>query len=117
MMRSIGSTVAAVAVVAAGAAAQQASPPAPQTEWAAVRPIAPPTTPLPSEARSARVTRFAFIAYGDTRSSGAADVPGDGQILHPEHSRLVDRMIARIHDAKSTPFPIRLVLQSGDAVL
>ena len=116
-MRSIGSTIAAFAVVAAGAAPQQAGPQTPPTEWVAVRPIAPPATPLPSEAASAHVTRFAFIAYGDTRSSGAADVPGDGQILHPEHSRLVDRMIARIDEAKSTPFPIRFVLQSGDAVL
>jgi hypothetical protein len=82
-----------------------------------VRPIEPPVTPLPSETASADVTKFSFMAYGDTRSSGAADVPGDGQIVHPEHSRIVDRMIARIHEAASTPFPIRFVLQSGDAVV
>src|SRR5712692_1873832 len=116
-MKSISSAIAAFAVVAASAAPQQAGPQAPPTAWVAVRPIAPPATPLPSEAASAHVTRFAFIAYGDTRSSGAADVPGDGQILHPEHNRLVDRMIARIDEAESTPFPIRFVLQSGDAVL
>src|SRR3989442_14308842 len=93
--------LAALAVVAAGAAAQQITPQPPAPEWVAVRPIEPPATPLPSEAASAQVTRFAFIAYGDTRSSGAPDAPGDGQMLHPEHSRLVDRMIARIDEAKS----------------
>jgi hypothetical protein len=46
-----------------------------------------------------------------------ADVPGDGQILHPVHSQLVDQMIARVHDRASSSFPIRFVLQSGDAVL
>ena len=85
--------------------------------WASVRPIEPPATPLPDEAASAAVTRFAFAAYGDTRSSGSSTEPGDGDIVHPEHSRLVDRLIARVHDAASTPFPIRFVLQSGDAVL
>jgi hypothetical protein len=29
--------------------------------------ILPPPTPLPSEAASSAVTRFSFIAYGDTR--------------------------------------------------
>jgi len=119
-MKPIGRAIAAaIAVVAAGVAARQASPqpPSPSIEWAAVRPIEPPATPLPSEAASAQLTRFAFIAYGDTRSSGAVDVQGDGQIVQPEHSRIVDRMIARINEARSTPFPIRLVLLSGDAVL
>ena len=116
-MKSISSTIAVFAVVAAGAAARQVTPPPPPAAWVAVNPIEAPATPLPSEVASAQVTRFKFIAYGDTRSSGAPDVPGDGQILHPEHSRLVDRMIARINGARSTPFPIRFVLQSGDAVL
>ena len=82
-----------------------------------VKPIAPPDTPLPPESETASVTRFAFIAYGDTRSSSEAGVPGDGQILHPLHSELVDVMLAKIREARSTPFPIRFVLQSGDAVL
>ena len=100
------------------AIAQQAAvpPPVPMT-WTAVRPIEPPATPLASEADSAGVTRFSFIAYGDTRSSGAPDLPGDGDILHPEHSRIVDAMIAKAKESAATPFPIRFVLQSGDAVL
>jgi hypothetical protein len=104
-------------VVLCVAAAAQPPPAAPVPVLVPVRPIDPPATPLPSEAASAGVTRFSFIAYGDTRSSGGADVPGDGQVVHPEHSRVVDRMIARIQEAASTPFPIRFVLQSGDAVL
>jgi len=93
-----------------------AQPPIPLV-WGAVRPIAPPATPLASEAASSAVTRFSFIAYGDTRSAGVPDVPGDGDIVHPEHTRIVDRMIAKAGEVASTPFPVRFVLQSGDAVL
>jgi len=82
-----------------------------------VRPIPPPATPLPDEAASAGVTRFSFIAYGDTRSGSEPDVPGDGQILHPQHSRLIDGMLAKQKELASTAFPIRFVVQSGDAVL
>lgn len=83
----------------------------------AVKPIPPPATPLPPEDATAAVTRFAFIAYGDTRSGSEAGVPGDGEIQHPQHSALVDSMLAKIKDAAATPFPIRFVVQSGDAVL
>ena len=41
---------------------------------------------------------------------------GDGDVVHPEHSKVVDRMIATA-GVESTPFPVRFVLQSGDAVL
>jgi hypothetical protein len=117
-IRAMTVIVRALAILGvAAAAARQAAPQTPPAPWVAVHAIDPPATPLPSEAASARVTRFSFIVYGDTRSSGAADVPGDGQILHPEHNRLVDRMIARISASKATPFPIAFVLQSGDAVL
>jgi hypothetical protein len=97
--------------------AQQPAQPPSVPAWVTVRPIEPPATPLPSEAASAGVTRFSFIAYGDTRNSGAPDIPGDGQIPHPEHTRVVDRMITRIHEDAPTPFPVRFVLQSGDAVV
>src|SRR5262245_58046002 len=116
-MRAIG-PLCLCGLIGAVAAAQQrppAAPPAPPL--VSVQPIAPPAVPLPSEAASACVSRFSFIAYGDTRSGGAADVPGDGQVVHVEHSRVVDRMIRLIHGSASTPFPIRFVLQSGDAVL
>src|SRR5262245_27282430 len=108
---------AVAAAVSAPLAAQRPARPAVIPAWAAVRPIEPPATPLADEAVSAGVTRFAFAAYGDTRSSGAQNEPGDGDIVHPEHSRLVDRLIARVHERAATPLPIRFVLQSGDAVL
>src|SRR5215212_1391830 len=82
-----------------------------------VRPIEPPATPLAPEAASAAVTRFSFFAYGDTRSGGAAGVPGDGDVIHPEHTRIVDRMLAKAQELAPTPFPLRFVLESGDAVL
>jgi hypothetical protein len=82
-----------------------------------VHPIEPPATPLPPEAESAGVTRFSFVAYGDTRSSGVVGEAGDGDVLHPEHSRLMDRMIGAIAERAATSFPVRLVLQSGDGVV
>jgi hypothetical protein len=85
--------------------------------WVPVRPIEPPATPLASEASSAGVTRFTFFAYGDTRSGGVLGVPGDGDVIHPEHTRIVDRMLARAGELARTPFPLKFVLQSGDAVL
>jgi hypothetical protein len=98
-------------VIGTVAAAQQ-PPPASAPPFVLVRPIDPPATPLPSEAASAGVKRFSFIAYGDTRSGGAADIPGDGQIVQAEHSLVVDRMIARVRQGASTPFPVRFALQS-----
>ena len=101
----------ALGIAAAGirVAAQQAAPPA-APAVVAVRPIDPPATPLPAETATAAVTKFAFIAYGDTRSSGVPDEPGDGDVINPEHSRVVDRMIVRARDAATTPFPVRFVL-------
>ena len=75
-----------------------------------VRPIPAPATPLPTEEQSAGVTRFSFIAYGDTRSAV------DGTALQPVHSQVVDTMLASIQRLQSTDYPIRFVLQSGDAV-
>jgi hypothetical protein len=88
-------------------AAQQAAIPS----LVPVRPIAPPAAALPAEADSATVTRFSFIAYGDARGQL------DGTALQPDHGVVVDGMLARIAALASTPFPIRFVLQSGDAVL
>jgi hypothetical protein len=117
--RSFQAAVCLAFALSAALIAQQPavqSPPA-ATAWTAVKPIEPPATPLSSEAASAAVTKFSFIAYGDTRSSGAPDEPGDGDIIHPEHSRIVDRMIVKARELAPTPFPVRFVLQSGDAVL
>jgi hypothetical protein len=96
---------------------QMAQPPLATSASATVRAIEPPATSLPEEAASAGVTRFSFVAYGDTRSGSDPSVPGDGRVLQVEHSRVVDRVIAKSRELASTPFPIRFVLQSGDAVL
>jgi 3',5'-cyclic AMP phosphodiesterase CpdA len=74
-----------------------------------VRAIPAPATPLPAEDQSAAVTRFSFIAYGDTRSTA------DGIALQPVHTQLVDSMLQSIKRLQSTAFPVRFVLQSGDA--
>jgi Calcineurin-like phosphoesterase len=76
-----------------------------------VRAIEPPKTPLPSEADSAKITRFSFIAYGDTRGAN------DGVEMHREHQALVESMVLKAKALASTPFPIRFIVQSGDAVL
>ena len=76
-----------------------------------VTPILPPRTPLPAEGATAGVTKFSFIAYGDTRGRH------DGTELQAEHTLVVESILATIRQAASTSDPIRFVLQSGDAVL
>jgi 3',5'-cyclic AMP phosphodiesterase CpdA len=99
------------ACIATSAARSQALPaPSPATTEI-VRAIAPPTHPLPAEADSNGITKFSFIAYGDTRSRE------DGVALQREHSRVVDSMVATIKRLETTDFPVRFVLQSGDAVV
>jgi hypothetical protein len=83
---------------------------APAQETERVNPIAPPATPLPPEAESRAVTQFSFFVYGDTRGLR------DGVAIQYDHSLIVDQMIAQIKRLASTPYPVRFVLQSGDAV-
>jgi hypothetical protein len=75
-----------------------------------VRPIAPPATGLPPEIESANIRKFSFIAYGDTRGSA------DGISLQTEHARVVDRILATLPEQQAAGFPVKFVLQSGDAV-
>ena len=98
-------------------ALQTTQAPTPTSASATVRAIEPPATKLPEEPASAGRNRFSFVAYGDTRSASDPNVPGDGRVVQAEHSHLVDRLIAKSRELASTPFPIRFVLQSGDAVL
>ena len=124
---ALRSVVLALGLSAVVIARQQPSPPPAPVAWVAVKPIDPPAEPLATEIASAGVTKFSFFAYGDTRSGaalispgtvgGVPDVPGDGDVIHPEHARIVDRMIAKAAELARTPFPARFVLQSGDAVL
>ncbi len=81
------------------------------TSLDAVVAITPPKVPLPSEAATAAVTKFSFIAYGDTRGRH------DGTQLQAEHMLVMEAMLGAIKDAAATPDPIRFVLQSGDAVV
>jgi hypothetical protein len=76
-----------------------------------VEAIKPPATPLPDEAASRGVTKFSFIAYGDTRGRR------DGVAVQYEHSLIVDSMLAQIKKLQTTDSPVKFVLQSGDAVL
>lgn len=75
-----------------------------------VTPIKAPGTGLPDEAASAGVKKFSFIAYGDTRGRR------DGTAIQYEHSLIVDSMLGQIKKLQSTEYPVRFVLQSGDAV-
>jgi hypothetical protein len=76
-----------------------------------VRAIAAARRPLPAEPESASLTRFSFIAYGDTRGRR------DGQALQYEHSLVVDSALATIKRRESTESPVAFVLQTGDAVV
>lgn len=85
-----------------------------------VRSIEAPPHPLPSEADSARVNKFAFIVYGDTRSAGpsrSGEPAADGREVQRAHSAVVDAMIETTQSLARTDFPIRFVVSSGDAVL
>src|SRR4051812_755897 len=100
-------------VAAAGTMAAAQQPAAPPL--VSVKPIDPPATPLPEEAASGQVTRFSFLAYGDTRTGAVS--PHDGEAPNPEHTKVMDGMLAKIAELSTTPYPVRFVLQSGDAVL
>jgi hypothetical protein len=92
---------------------------APATAWAqavpaadsVVTPITAPKSPFPAERTTAGVTKFSFIAYGDTRGRH------DGSELQAEHTLVVESMLATIKQSAATSDPIRFVVQSGDAVL
>ena len=75
-----------------------------------VKAIAAPALPLPAEADSKGVTRFSFIAYGDTRGRR------DGQEIQYEHSLVIDSMLAQIKKLQTSDYPVKFVVQSGDAV-
>jgi hypothetical protein len=74
-------------------------------------PTLAPRTPLPSEAATEKVTRFSFIAYGDTRCRR------DGSALQDEHTLVIESMLATIKQSAAEGDSIRFVLQSGDAVV
>lgn len=100
--------------------------PAAPPEWKApaplvtVRPIRPPGRPLPPESASAGVTRFSFVAYGDTRCD-CRITAGDARFVvskpetEDDHAAIVETVVAKAKELARSRFPIRFVLQSGDA--
>jgi UDP-2,3-diacylglucosamine pyrophosphatase LpxH len=76
-----------------------------------VTPITPPDVQLASEAATAGVTKFSFIAYGDTRSAL------DGISLQSNHYLVVSSILRTIAARATTSDPVKFVVQSGDAVL
>lgn len=72
--------------------------------------LVPPPTPMPSEAATAGITRFSFIAYGDTRGRH------DGVLPQAEHTLVIESMLSTIKHAATGGDPIRFVVQSGDAI-
>jgi len=103
--RVVLSSIYALSLFGDARAAAQA---APQEHVEAIK---PPATPLPDEAASRGVTKFSFIAYGDTRGRR------DGVAVQYEHSLIVDSMLAQIKKLQTTDYPVKFILQSGDAVL
>jgi hypothetical protein len=89
----------------------RAADPVPAPAYETVEAIKPPRQPLPPEADSAGVTRFSFLVYGDTRGRR------DGTAEQYEHSLVIDSMLERVQALAKTPFPVRFVLQTGDAVV
>lgn len=89
----------------------RAADPVPAPAFETVEAIKPPRQPLPPEADSAGVTRFSFLVYGDTRGRR------DGTAEQYEHSLVIDSMLERVRELAPTPFPVRFVLQTGDAVV
>src|SRR5829696_4748730 len=72
--------------------------------------ITPPRTPLPAEDATRNITKFSFIAYGDTRGAF------DGSVIQTDHSLVVASMVRAIRARANTPDAIKFVVQSGDAV-
>ena len=100
-----------LASILPGTAQQPPASPRPTAPPERVRAILPPAKPLPSEADSRGVSRFSFLAYGDTRGRR------DGLEIQYEHSLIVDSMVARIKQLAATTYPVKFVLQSGDAAI
>ena len=82
-----------------------------ETAGDTVRAILAPRSPLPSEAATAGITKFSFIAYGDTRGRY------DGERLQYEHGLVVQSMLKTISAMANGPDPVRFVTWSGDAVV
>lgn len=88
--------------------AQAAAQPAPEEK---VRAVKAPKNPIPPEDKTAGTTKFSFVVYGDTRGRR------DGRELQYDHSMIVQSIVERTAKLAGTDYPIKFVLQSGDAVV
>jgi hypothetical protein len=77
----------------------------------AVRAIAQAKRPIPPEDMTAGITKFSYLVYGDTRGRQ------DGVELQHEHSIVADSMLATIKRLDTSDYPVRFVMQTGDAVV
>src|SRR5262245_31756373 len=100
--------VIAIAILVPGWFVAQSNPPAPQQP---VQAIDAPRNPLPPEAASAGVTKVSYIVYGDTRRRR------DGVELQYEHRMVIDGILTAIKRYAASEYPVKFVLQSGDAVV
>jgi hypothetical protein len=82
-----------------------------KSDGASVQAIQSPRNPLPAEDASRGITRYSFIVYGDTRGRR------DGEALQYEHGLVVDGILSTIKKMERTVYPVRFVLQTGDAVV
>ena len=98
-------------VAAASVAAPHQSVQAQLADTNIVVPITPPRTPIPPEDATRNITKFSFIAYGDTRGAF------DGTVVQYEHSLVVGTMLRTIRARAASTDPIKFVVQSGDAVV
>jgi len=107
MKRRIRNWLICIAILIPGWFLAQTNPTAPQQP---VQAIAAPRNALPPEAASAGVTKFSYIVYGDTRGRR------DGTEVQYEHRMVIDGMMAAIKRYEASEYPVKFVLQSGDAV-
>ena len=92
MNQLVRGAVALSLVSAATLGAQAAAP----RDTIITAPTRAPRTPLPSEAASAKIKKFSFIAYGDTRGRF------DGTALQVEHGKVVESMLGTIKQVAGT---------------
>ena len=111
MKPKILTTFAVFTLIIGQATAQTTAAPAATNAQFTVQGIAAPTEPIPPEMQSAGISNYSFIVYGDTRGRR------DGKEVQYEHSLVIDSILATIRKLKNTGFPVRFVLQSGDAVV
>ena len=102
--------VALAPAAAARAAAQTPAQPRPDSALSVIA-ISGPREPLPAEKATARIKRFSFIAYGDTRNWQ------DGTLPQEVHGLVVESLLAKAASLAQQPDPVRFVVSSGDAVV